>query len=129
MRARYGRADDMREFGLLLLSTMLLPNAPPESTLSLLQLRSLTDGSFAASDEDGMKTDGVDVPALRAFLDADSELRTNGVGGVEMLDAGSKGKGGSGWDLLGMLLAAEWEDRPSATEALQHPFWSAEMLL
>ena len=50
-----------------------------------------------------------------------------GVGGVEMLDAGSEQEGASGWDLLGALLAAEWEDRPSATEALLHPFWEAKM--
>ena len=69
MRACYGRADDMREFGILLLSSMLLPNAPP-GAMDLLKLRTLTDGPFAAVDDEGMLTDGVDVAALREFLAA-----------------------------------------------------------
>ena len=142
-RARFARADDMREFGLLLLCALVLPNAPP-GALEPLQLRSLTDGAFAASDADGMKTDGVDVAGLRAYLAADDSLRVGGerdgrVGGVELLDAGGQSSGGgdadadagvprgSGWELLGRLLSAEWAERPSAEEALAHPFWDAVM--
>jgi len=44
-----------------------------------------------------------------------------------MLDAGGSKEGGSGWDLLADLLSADWQDRPSATEALSHPFWEATM--
>jgi len=146
-RARFARADDMREFGLLLLGALVLPNAPP-GAIEPLQLRSLTDGAFAASDADGMKTDGVDVAGLRAYLAADDSLRVGGerdgrVGGVELLDAGGKSSSGggteadanadagvprgSGWELLGRLLSAEWDERPSAEEALAHPFWEATM--
>ena len=125
-RARYARADDMREFGLLLLTGLVLPNAPP-GALDQLKLRSLTDGPFLGADADGMKTDGVDVPQLREYLDADDGLRVGGVGGVELLDTG--GAGSSGWDLLASLLHPEWDRRPSAAEALAHPFFEAEMAI
>lgn len=132
-RARYGRADDMREFGLLLLTCFLLSSAQPDAGFDALRLRTLTDGPFAASDDDGMKTDGVDVAALRSFLADEEALRIGGVGGVEMLDAGGARLGGefvtqsSGWGLLSRLLAPAWEDRPDAAEALSHPFWTAAM--
>ena len=74
-----------------------------------------------------MKTDGVDVPQLREYLDADDGLRVGGVGGVELLDTG--GAGSSGWDLLALLLHPEWAERPSAAEALAHPFFAADMSL
>jgi len=125
-RARYARADDMREFGLLLLAGLVLPNAPP-GAIDQLKLRSLTDGPFVGADADGMKTDGVDVPQLREYLDADDGLRIGGVGGVELLDTG--GAGSSGWDLLALLLHPEWDQRPSAAEALAHPFFDAEMAI
>ena len=129
-RARFGRADDMREFGMLVLSSVLLPNADPAGAgagggaLDAVQLRALCDGPFAA-DDDGLKTDGVDVERLRAYLDADERLRLGGVGGVDVLDVGGAER--SGWDLLAALLAARWEDRPSAAEALQHPWWQQKM--
>ena len=57
-------------------------------------------------------------------------MRVGGIGGVEMLDAGSGREGAcSGWDLLSRLLSAEWESRPDATAALQHPYWEAAMKL
>ena len=125
-RASYGRADDLRELGVLLLQMMVLPNAPA-GALGPLQLRTLVDGAFASSDEDGMKTDGVDVPALRSYLDSDDGLRINGVGGVELLDTGGGER--SGWDLLARLLSCQWADRPTAAEALSHPFWDAPISL
>ena len=70
----------MREFGLLLLTGLVLPNAPP-GALDQLKLRSLTDGPFLGADADGMKTDGVDVPQLREYLDADDgRLRLGAMG-------------------------------------------------
>ena len=74
---------------------------------------------------DGDKTDGVDVRALRDYLDADESIRDGGVGGVDVLDLAD----GAGWDLLAALLDATWQDRPSAEEALMHPFWSAKMAM
>jgi hypothetical protein len=62
---------------------------------------------------------------LRDFLDADDGLRLGGVGGVDVLDTGGAGK--SGWDLLAALLAPDWEQRPTAEEALKHPFWNTKM--
>ena len=123
-RARFGRADDMREFGMLLLQCALIPNMGPEAPLDPLRLRTLCDGSFRGSDE-GLPTDGVDVNGLRAFLDAEEGLRLGGVGGVELLDVGGPGK--SGWDLLEKLLAPVWEDRPTSEEALKHPWWKERM--
>lgn len=66
------------------------------------------------------------MAGLREYLDADEGLRVGGVGGVELLDAGGP-EGGSGWDLLSRLLHPEWAERPSAAEALEHPFWDAQM--
>lgn len=125
-RARYARADDMREFGILLLSALVIPNAPP-GAIDAFGLRSLTEGAFVGADADGMQTDGVDVARLREYLDADDGLRIGGVGGVEILDTGSAD--GSGWDLLSRLLHPEWNARPSAAEALEHPFWDMELML
>lgn len=127
-RARYGVADDMREFGVLVLASFLIPNAPAGAT-DTLRLRSLLDGAFASADGDGMRTNGVDVAALRAYLEADDGLCDAGcgVGGARLLDAG--GDDGSGWDLLAKLLACDWQDRPTAEEALRHPFWEAPMFL
>lgn len=68
---------------------------------------------------------GVDVTALRAYLDAEETLRIGGVGGVDVLDLAD----GAGWELLGMLLAGPWQERPSAAEALEHRFWSAKLVL
>ena len=123
-RARYGVADDMREFGMLALTLLIVPSAQPGAT-SALRLRALCEGAFRASDEDGMPTDGVDARGLRNFLDSEPELRIGGVGGVDVLDA----NGGEGWDLLGRLLHPEWEMRPTASEALQHPFWTKELFI
>jgi len=123
-RGRFGRADDVREFGMLLLSAALLPNAAPDSAMDMLGLRNLCDGPFAAC-EDGMQTDGVDVARLRDYLDAEDELRLGGVGGVDVLAVGGEGR--DGWDLLERMLAARWEERPSAEEALAHPWWEARM--
>lgn len=124
-RARFAVSDDMREFGLLLLAAVLLPNADPNACpLELLALRNLCEGSFAATDE-GMPTDGVDVERLREYLDAEEGLRLGGVGGVDVLDVGGPGK--SGWHLLGRLLAPVWEERPTAAEALEHPWWREKM--
>ena len=78
-----------------------------------LKLRQLCDGAFAAS-SDGMRTDGVDVDGLRDYLDAEDGLRVGGVGGVEMLDKAN----GGGWALLASLMHAEWDQRPTAEEAL-----------
>ena len=39
------------------------------------------------------------------------------------------GAGSSGWDLLALLLHPEWDQRPSAAEALAHPFFDAEMAI
>ena len=107
-RSAFGRADDMREFGLLLLQMMLLPSsmagggsAPYEGQLSDLRLRSYCDGAFRLRDADGDPTDGVDIEGLRAYLDADDSLRIGGVGGVDILDAAD----GSGWDLLQRMMA------------------------
>ena len=119
-RARYGRAEDMREFGMLALQCFVLGNAPPASELTELKLRSLCDGAFAGR-SGGSATDGVDVDGLRDYLDAEDGLRLGAVGGVDALDAADR----SGWDLLKALLAAEWEERPTAEAALRHPFWSA----
>jgi len=123
-RGRFGRADDVREFGFLLLAAALVPNAPAGGPIDALQLRTLCDGPFAAYD-DGMPTDGVDVGRLRDYLDAEDSLRLGGVGGVDVLDVGGPGK--SGWHLLEGLLAANWKERPSAEEALQHPWWKHKM--
>ena len=101
-----------------------MPNAPAGGPIDALQLRTLCDGPFAAYD-DGMPTDGVDVGRLRDYLDAEDSLRLGGVGGVDVLDVGGPGK--SGWHLLEGLLAANWEERPSAEEALQHPWWKHKM--
>ena len=136
-RAAYGRADDMREFAMLVLTCVLLPNAPPEAadirpgSGSVARLRTLCDGPFAAAD-DGMPTDGVDVARLREYLEAEEGLRLGGVGGVDVLAVGPKKAGvvtagSSGWDLLAALLAPDWQQRPSAEEAAKHPFWTAEM--
>ena len=46
---------------------------------------------------------------------------------MELLDTG--GAGSSGWDLLALLLHPEWDQRPSAAEALAHPFFDAEMAI
>ena len=123
-RAAFGKADDMREFALLVLGSVLLPNAQPGQPLDALKLRELCDGPFAASD-DGMPTDGVDIDRLRSYLDAEDGLRIGGVGGVDVLDVGGAER--SGWDLLALLLAPDWERRLSAEDALAHPWWSARM--
>ena len=123
-RAAFGRADDLREFGMLVLTCFVLGNAPAGGgggrALGELELRQLCDGAFAAR-ADGMPTDGVDTDGLRGYLDAEDGLRVGGVGGLEML-----GKGG-GWELLTSLMHAEWDERPTAEEALAHPFWSAPL--
>jgi serine/threonine protein kinase len=124
-RAAFGRADDVREFGVLCLEAFILGNAPPDAPLSPSKLRALCDGPFAASDEFGGRTDGVDVQGLRGYLDAEPGLRLGGVGGVDVLDV----SGGSGWELLAAMLSAEWEHRPSAEEALQHRFWEATLVI
>jgi len=125
-RAAFAKANDVREFGFLLLQMMLLPFAQPsDDAMTVLKLRSLCDGPFMLPDSDGDKTDGVDVRALRDYLDADESIRDGGVGGVDVLDLAD----GAGWDLLAALLDATWQDRPSAEEALMHPFWSAKMAM
>ena len=123
-RARFGRADDVREFGMLMLEAFVLGNAPADSPLTPLQLRSLCDGAFAQV-LDGMRTDGVDVDALRDYLSAEAGLAVGGVSGADVLGL----NGGSGWSLLGSMLSGEWEDRPSAEEALEHAFWEARIFI
>jgi len=76
-------------------------------------------------DSDGDATDGVEVEALREYLDAEPLLRIGGAGGVDILDQA----GGAGWELLASLLAGPWQERPSAAEALQHRFWSEQLTL
>lgn len=109
-----------------MLASILLPNADPRggSALGELPLRTLCDGPFQGYD-DGLPTDGVDVLRLREYLDAEEGLRLGGVGGVDVLDVGGEGK--SGWDLLAAMLAPAWEQRPTAEEALRHPWWEAKM--
>ena len=150
-RAAFARADEMREFGLLMLEAFVLFNAPSKgsaasgddaatagadtSAMTSLRLRTLCDATFVLADEDGYKSDGVDIPALRAYLEAEDSLRTGGVGGVEMLEKAGKpgtdpalaGAGTSGWDLLAWMMRPNWQDRPSAADALKHPFWSCPM--
>jgi hypothetical protein len=123
-RASFGRADDIREFGMLMLECFILGNAPPDAPLTPLQLRSLCDGPFAQVC-DGMRTDGVDVGALRDYLAAEARLQVGDVGGVDVLDLNDR----SGWQLVGSLLSGEWEDRPTAEEALQHAFWEARIFI
>lgn len=130
-RAAFGRADDMREFGMLMLEMMVLGNAPQQADgdapppMDALKLRSLCDGAFAAT-SDGMRTDGVDIDGLRDYLQAEgSLLQTGGVGGADVLDLNE----GSGWQLLKAMLAAEWEDRPTAEEALASKFWSMKLFI
>ena len=134
-RAAFGKSDDVREFGFLLLQMLVLPSsqagtgahddALSADCLTALRLRSLCDGPFMLRDIDGDPTDGVDIAALRDYLDADETLRVGGAGGVDVLDAVD----GAGWDLLSKLLAGPWQERPSAAEALEHPFWRAALWL
>ena len=72
-----------------------------------------------------MATDGVDVGALRAYLDAEETLRIGGVGGVDVLDA----NGGLGWALIETLMHPTWQSRPTAAEALRHRFWSEDIFV
>ena len=52
-------------------------------------------------------------------------LRTGGAGGVDVLDC----NGGLGWQLLELMMAPAWEDRPSAQECLEHPFWTKRIVI
>ena len=122
-RAAFGRSDDVREFGFLMLQCFVLGNAPPRAPIDQLALRRLCDATFAGEDADGMRTDGVDVEGLRGYLDAEDGLRVSGVGGVDMLDA----KDGSGWELIHQLMHPEWNERLTAEAALRHPFWAAPL--
>lgn len=135
-RAAFARADEMREFGLLMLESFVLFNAPPgaEAVLSPLRLRSLIDATFTLADEDGFTSDGVDIAGLRAYLDAEDGLRVGEVGGVEMLSKIGKTTttspaevGTSGWDLIQWMMRPDWKERPTVDEALAHPFWEAPM--
>lgn len=154
-RTAFAVADEIREFGMLMLEAFVLMNAPPDQqtsggdgagegagegapAMTSLRLRSLCDSTFCAADADGFKSDGIDVPALRAYLDAEDGLRVGGVGGVEMLDKAGKAAptsaaalsgyaGQSGWDLIAWMTSPTWEERPTAAQALEHPFWKAPM--
>ena len=48
-----------------------------------------------------------------------------GVGGVDVLDAND----GGGWDLLVALLRPEWQQRPTAEEALRHRWWNEDLFI
>ena len=125
-RAAFAKADEIREFGMLMLEAFILPNAPPDAPLTPMQLRTLCDGPFAKCDCDGFTSDGVDLVGLRSYLDAEEAIRIGGVGGVEMLDV-ADGAGNSGWELIAWMMSPIWEERPTAEEALKHPFWAAKM--
>lgn len=125
-RAAFGKADDVREFGMMMLQCFLLPFARAGAApLDTLRLRALCDGPFAKADAEGRRNDGVDIEALRDFLDAEDQLRIGGVGGVDVLDGHER----SGWDLLGRMMAPSWEERPSARGCLRHSFWNLTTLL
>ena len=116
---------------MLMLEMMVLGNAPQQADgdapppMDALKLRSLCDGAFAAT-SDGMRTDGIDIDGLRDYLQAEGALlQTGGVGGADVLDLNE----GSGWQLLKAMLAAEWEDRPTAEEALASKFWSMKLFI
>ena len=89
-RVAFGEAEDVFEFGMLLLVACIVGCAPPaprgvsgstagSGPASELGLRSLAEGAF------GGRKGGVEVGRLREYLEAEDGLRLGGSGGVELL--------------------------------------------
>ena len=121
--ARFGRADDLRAFGVTCLVCIVGACAPSTCNLESSELYRLIDGPFALDLFESPTDGSVDVAALREYLESEDRLqifsndKNGGVGGVDIL------KGCRGWDLLELLLGP-WDQRPTCAEALAHPFWT-----